>query len=113
MQETDGYGNPTKIVENGVVSTLNWGFRGLKLVCRTILSDDDRNLYYFYNYNDKLQLINAIEPGKPKLWYDYDYLGRLKEIYYNDYNPSGNYNQQNIKKTVKRFKYDYRYVVGM
>lgn len=113
VQSTDHYGNPTTIIENGVFSTLSWGFRGLKLVCRTILSADNRNLHYFYNYNDKLQLINAIEPGKPKLWYDYDYLGRLKEIYYNDYDPSGSSGQDYIRKIVKRFKYDYRYVVGM
>lgn len=104
----DGSGNPTRIVENGVLSDLAWGHNGQKLISRQTGNEEGYRQQYYYTYDSKLQLIHAKEPGKPPYWYDYDYLGRLLEIYHVD-----NDNGSSRRKTVKRFKYDYRYVVGM
>lgn len=104
--ETDSFGNPTVIVEDGVRSTLCWSYDGQRLSYRRTAAADSTSLQYSYLYNNRLQLVYAQEPGKPLLYYDYDYLGRLSDIYYED-----NDNGSPLRRPLKHYQYDYRYVV--
>ena len=51
---------------------------------------------YTYQYNPLYGIISETDPKGQTLFYDYDAMGRLKEVYYKE---------DNVKRVVKKYKY--------
>lgn len=112
---TDGYGNPTVITENGVPSTMTWGFEGQRMTQRDMGGDAGNtnnvtnNLYYSYNYDNSLRVKSVNEPGKPVTFFDYDAYGRLQEVYLNIHSSELD---GGTRFPIRKYTYDYRTIAN-
>ena len=108
--ETDEYGNPVRLTENGVPSRLTWCYDGQRLEYRTIGTYDDTTSSafpkYSYWYDNSLRPKKVQEPGKPIRYYYYDAYGRLIHIEGND-NQDASAVQQ---VPIRDYRYEFRKV---
>lgn len=125
--KTDNYGNPVEVLKDGMHIVLVWGKYGQLLLAKienlslTELEsalgkkyynvddiEQNRNAFTFahvtlYKYNGVNQLESISKPDGTTDYFTYDFLGRLREVYYLEPEKG---------KVVKRIRksYDYQYV---
>lgn len=131
VTKTDNYGNPIEIERNGLYHILLWGNNGQDLIVHIEnaryneetkyqlgLSDSENitpsyieanrhklpsSHIYIYKYDNARRLISVSYPNGTTDYYSYDFLDRLREIYYYEV-----YNGKYIKHIKNRYDYGYK-----